>query len=412
MPVDPSLYDKTISSIRKKYGNESVRKGNEYDNPWRIPTGSYELDYATGGGIPIGRWARFFGHASSGKSLAGWNIIRNAQNIHHVMKEKTELEAQFLESIGWKKEAKTLRAELKEFLARFPDGMTCVYYNIEKQYHKDFVASRGVDVDKLIVMEGTIIEEVGDKLTAMMPAAHVHVLDSCSAGVPNFVMENDVLKETRGLEARTWNRMFKKAFEFFDHEENVVVQIDQVRVKQGQQQGAEIEEPPGGKMMEHKSDMTIQFKRNSWLYRANGTLTDDIKKAGTIKTLSGYREPDGIEMQARVVKSRVGRPFRAARMRMDYADMGYDTEYELMKAAKHYGVVRQAGSWIYLLDEDSKDVGDEVGVHKWQGARKFQASLKQMPELRQRIVRVWQKAVEEGEKAAPFDEELTPEDDE
>src|SRR5437879_1762190 len=98
MVVDLSLREKTLQKLRARAEKDGVdlelKRGSEMAQVERISTGSPMLDYATCGGIPIGRWIRFWGGTSSGKSLCAWNIIREAQRL----------------------------------------GMDCCYYNIEKQF--------------------------------------------------------------------------------------------------------------------------------------------------------------------------------------------------------------------------------------------------------------------------------------
>jgi hypothetical protein len=130
--------------------------------------------------------------------------------------------------------------------------------------------------------------------------------------------------------------------------------------------------------------MTVHFRRGSWLYRdKNGNLTDDPV---VINTLSGQKEPDGLEFQARIEKSRVGRPFRTARLRIDFDDMGYDTFYELAQAAIHYGAVEKSGAWYYLLDENGERVEDEKGLH---GVGKLRERIESDLDLRAKIELVW-----------------------
>jgi RecA/RadA recombinase len=60
MSVRTDDYDEIVARINKKYG-DSIRRGSDYEIVPRISTGSLELDMAMGGGVPIGRWTRFYG---------------------------------------------------------------------------------------------------------------------------------------------------------------------------------------------------------------------------------------------------------------------------------------------------------------------------------------------------------------
>jgi hypothetical protein len=74
--------------------------------------------------------------------------------------------------------------------------------------------------------------------------------------------------------------------------------------------------------------------------------------------MSGQIEPSGYEVKCRVEKSRVCRPFRTATMRLDLDEINFDRIFELKKAAVHYGVIRQGGSYYYYTPPG----GDEIRI--------------------------------------------------
>jgi recombination protein RecA len=321
MPVNPDDYDDIIARINRKYEGD-IRKGNDFESASRISTGSIELDAAMGGGIPIGRWSRFYGGYSSTKTLTTLSTIREAQKL----------------------------------------GMKCAYYNIEKQYEPDFTHDKiGVDIDDLLIVEGSTIEEVGEKMEALFGVVHVHVIDSCSAAVSEDELNADVRDWRPGISARAWGKIFRRLNERFDHHENTVIMVDQVRTnfKTGG------EEAPGGRILDHQSSMTVHFKKGQWLARnAEGYLDE---KATQAKGASGQMEPAGIEIRARVQKSRVCRPFRTATMRLDLDSLRFDRSFEIIKAAKHYGVVEQRGAYYYYTEPGQTE------RLSFQGEKKFRA---------------------------------------
>lgn len=302
-PVDPKRLKEIIAAIEKQYGKGGINLGDTTDKPPRIPFNSLEMNYATGGGVPVGRFSRFWGSPMAGKSLYCWQIISNAQKL----------------------------------------GMDCVYYNIEKQYDPSFAEAHGVDTKKLLVVEGTIIEEIGTKLESLVGAAHVHVLDSISQAVSIDELTSNIEDWHRGLGPRAWGKVWRHVNERFDNKENTIIYCDQVRVNQM----TGTEEPPGGKMLEHISSLTVQFKRGKWLFYNKDNVLD-VTAPKVPPTLSGGTEADGLELQQKVVKSRVGRPFRQARSRLDLHTYKFDEMYELTKAAVWFGVAEKDESWYKL----------------------------------------------------------------
>lgn len=328
MPVDVTKLDDVIGKIEKKYGKGTVLTGGDYSNIERIPTGSVELDYVTGGGIPIGRWTRFFGGSSSGKSLASWNIIREAQKL----------------------------------------GMQCVYYNIEKQFDPVHVKAAGIDMSKLKVVNSQVIEEVSTEAEALFGAAHVHIIDSCSQAISLRELNADPEKEQIAPGTKAWGAAFRRMNKHFDDQENTVIYIDHARVAFG----SGSEQPPGGKAMEHMSSCTLHFKRGKWLgLDGHGLLNPDGEMR---KSMSGDNDPFGMEMQVRCVKSRVCQPFRTARMRIAFDGYKYDDAYELAKAGKWIGVIKGAG-WYEVEGEDKKI----------QGEGKLRTYIEEHPEFQDKI---------------------------
>lgn len=312
-PVDTTGYEDVVNALEKRYEG-TILKGDEQDTPGRIPTGSLNLDYITSGGIPIGRWTRMYGGYSSTKTRSCWSVIKHAQEM----------------------------------------GLTCAYYDVEKQYTKEAAESVGVDSSELILVRGSQIEEVGEKLESMLGVAHLHIIDSCSNAVSIDELEADLTEWRPGLMARAWGKALRRAHERFDSGENTVILIDQLRTSFGR--GKSTEEPPGGKFLGFLSSNSLNFRRGKWLfYDKNGHLSENGTSG---KTLSGDPEPDGREIKVRADKSRVGRPDLVAVMHFDHNKYDFDYEWEYVNALKSLGVVKQKGSWWEFPEGETKVQGD------------------------------------------------------
>jgi recombination protein RecA len=303
--------EEIIARIRNRYGEQSANLGSEEPPVGRISTRSLELDYITGGGIPIGRWSRFYGPSSSGKSIKCWHVAAEAQAM----------------------------------------GKVVAYYNAEKQFTDDFARKQGVDTDKLILIQGTIIENIGEIMEGNMDDIDVHIIDSCSSCITRTELADGLNeKEYYAIRARKWAQQFAFVNERFDQNRHVIILVDQVRTKIGGGP-ATVYEPPGGKYMEHVSSMTVEFAQSSKLwYDSDGLLED--KRNTRQKTLSGGTEADGVTIQATVRKSRVCRPFRVARMKLDLNLLEFDLIDEYIKAAKYFGVLESSPGWVKLPGEE------------------------------------------------------------
>ena len=311
--VDEDRINRIIKEIEAQYGEGTASRGDDEPPLERISTGSLELDYATGGGIAVGRWSRFYGPKSSGKSIKAWHVLANAQKM----------------------------------------GYTCAYVNAEKQYTDEFTALQGVDIGNLLLVQSTVIETIGEIMEGKMDEIDFWIIDSCSSTVSRTELKDGLNeKEYYAIRARKWGQQFSFIHERFDSKRNTILFIDQVRTKVGSMYP--VLEPPGGKYMEHVSSCTVQFGTGSMLwYDVDGVLQDS--KNTKQKTLSGDLEADGIEISAKVVKSRVCRPFRTARMKFDYNTLQFDHIDEYLKAAKYFGVVDASSKgWVQMPGEDKK----------------------------------------------------------
>lgn len=318
MPVRPEDYDEIVARIARKYDG-SIRKGDAMENVTGISTGSLELDCAMGGrGVPQGRVTRFYGGYSSSKTLRTLKVIAEAQAM----------------------------------------GLNCAYYNVEKQYVPEFAEARGVVTSELTIVEGTTIEEIGDKMESLLGIVHLHVVDSCSAAVSEDELNADIRDWRPGLNARAWGKVFRRINERFDHYENTCILVDQVRTNF--KTGAE--EAPGGRILDHQSSMTSHFKKGSWLFRNEHGFLDEKAKKHT--GISGQMEPAGVEVKVRIDKSRVCRPFRTATMWLDLDQLEFDDAFELLKAAKHYGILDNRGAGYWYM-EDKKVAQGNAGIRKF-----------------------------------------------
>lgn len=300
--------------------------GDSYEHPERISSRSLALDLAMGGGVPWGRILRFYGPYSSTKTLSTYNIIAEAQN----------------------------------------EGYSCCYWNVEKQYDPDFAAQLGIDIENLLVMEGTTIEEIGEKLEALLGVVHLHVIDSCSAAVSIDELNSKPEDWRPGIGARAWGKVFRRINERFDHLDNTIILCDQVRVNFNNKS----EEPPGGKILDHASSMSMKFRRGAWLYRnGDGWLDPKAKKEKDL--MSDSLEPAGIEIKARVEKSRVCRPLIPASLRLDLDELQFDRVFEYAEAAKVYNLIENRGGGNYYFPAVTKKGQKQLRLYGENALRDF-----------------------------------------
>lgn len=71
-----------VKDFKKKYGSKTVVPGNTIMTCARIPTGVFELDLATGGGLPMGRATTIFGPEASTKTSIAIMTMASCQRMY------------------------------------------------------------------------------------------------------------------------------------------------------------------------------------------------------------------------------------------------------------------------------------------------------------------------------------------
>lgn len=308
MPVITDDYEKIVAAINRKYVG-SLHRASERADIQSISTGSPELDIAMGGGVPIGRWTRFYGGWHSTKTMTALSVIAQAQRM----------------------------------------GLHCAYYNIEKRFEEGFARQLGINTKELTIVEGTTVEGIGDKMESLLGVVHFHVLDSCSIAVSEDELNADIRDWRPGINARAWGKVFRRLNERFDQTENTAIIINQMRAN-FKTQG---EDPEGGRLFDHQSSMSVLFRKSSWMWRdEDGILVvpDAKNKAKKETGTDDQIVPSGQEIKIRVEKSSVCRPFRTATLHFDLDTLEYDRLFEYVKAAKHFGIVETHGSWYHYVN--------------------------------------------------------------
>jgi RecA/RadA recombinase len=345
-PVDVSTLDDDLAAIRERRGIDAIGRGDEEAPVDRIPLPSPSLMRITSGGIPLGRITRLWGDPSTGKTHVAYIIIAAAQ---------------------------ALRSE------SFPNGLEAAYWNVEKIWDAKHAANLGVDTKRMLLEQVTIIEDIAREMETLLKSCHVHVIDSASAAVCVDELANEAEDWTRAMDARAWKRAIKRIHNSLDKDENALVIIDHSSRDQTTKQEFAL----GGKSLEFRSSMSLHFRKGSWLYYhpKGGYLETDEKIAVEVGTgPAGQKEADGIEVVVRVNKSRVCRPFRVARMRLDLNTFKFDTLFELLDAATFFdedgGVAIRTGrppiaektgaksSWYRILGDDKDKVQGMSGLRE------------------------------------------------
>ena len=161
--------DKIIGQINKKIPGSAMKLSDmPYKNAPRVPTGSFSLDIALGGGLVEGSIVEFFGEPSTGKSLAALKVIGEAQKL----------------------------------------GKKTAYIDLEGNLDTLWAKKVGVNPDELLLLRPKTDIEALDNLIALVSSRElgVLVLDSVAGLVPKEETEESVEKQSMGVIARQMSK--------------------------------------------------------------------------------------------------------------------------------------------------------------------------------------------------------------
>lgn len=164
----------TLSEIGKRYGNV-ITAGSSAQQPDRIPTGAFMLDFCTLGGIPTSRITKLVGQKHAGKSLTADKIIASAQNL-------------------------------------WPDRRV-VKLDMEGTHESVWSEKLGVNQDALLLAQPETGEHALDMCDALIHTKEISliVVDSLAQLVPAKEMESSSEDQHVGLQSRLIGSFVRKA---------------------------------------------------------------------------------------------------------------------------------------------------------------------------------------------------------
>ncbi len=212
-------------------GGDSLRLASKIPYIKRIPTGVFQFDFATGGGLPVGFGALLWGPQGSCKSTLAWKSIgafhKRCSNCHQ-LKENCKCK-------------------------QFKETAACIVA-FENTIDKSWLAKLGVDNDRCLLATPVTAEEVLDLSAKLIESQQIDILviDSIASLAPLDEVEASAEDKFQGLQARLVGggmRRFQSALNKCQNEGfyPTIVLINQLRLKIGTPMFMNPETTPGGK---------------------------------------------------------------------------------------------------------------------------------------------------------------------
>lgn len=302
----------TITRIERQFGKGVISQlGSKDLNPISvISTGSPKLDHAIGvGGLPRGRVIEIFGPESGGKTTLALQVIAQAQKM----------------------------------------GEEAAILDVEHALSPEYAGMLGVDVPSLWVSQPSCGEEALEITESLIKSKTVAivVVDSVSMLVPRAELEGDFGDAQMGLQARMMSQAMRKLTEVTHKSNCILLFINQIREKIGVSFGP-TETTSGGRALRFAASVRLDIRRISAI------------KDGDVVV--------GARTRIKVVKNKVGSPFREAEVDLLYGK-GISREGDLIDMGTEFGIIEKSGSWLTVLGE------------RFQGREKAVAALAESPEL-------------------------------
>lgn len=299
-----------------------------------VSTSSTDLDLKISnrayGGLAYGRIVEFSGLEGSGKSLLAAHIMANAQK---------------------------------------QDGIA-VLIDTESALNEEFYRAIGLDMnrEKFLYVNQVCIETIFEMIEGMITTVRsrkdtkdkpvVIVFDSIAGASPRSELEGTHDKEGYNTDkAIILSRSLRKLTRLIAQEKILLIMTNQLREKMNAMPFADPYVTPGGKAVQFHSSVRIR-----------------LTKKKTIK--NSKKDVVGIEVQAKIVKNRLGPPHRIANFDI-YFDRGIDDYSAWLSLMKQHKLVKRAGAWYTYTDKDGQE-------HKFQSTD-FPEFLDKDPE-RKRLI--------------------------
>lgn len=217
-----------------------------------VRTGVLALDAAFGGGIPRGRFSRYVGWESSGKSLDAYLAIAAFQRSCRICGKELDYAC----------------------LCKRPVPMKAILFDIEGAYTVKRGRDLGIDNSRLEVVQPEFAEEGIDISRILLASGEydLFVLDSIAALTPSIEVETSVGKANMSPHARLMNRairLWQSAINksgLDDDRKPHILMINQWREKIGVFFG-DNKTLPGGNGQKYVSSLDVDFQRAryTWL---------------------------------------------------------------------------------------------------------------------------------------------------
>lgn len=317
MKEEGSIKD-ALAKIAKKYGDGAIMRLGDKPNESieAISTTCPSLDKALGiGGFPRGRIVEIYGQESSGKTTLALHAIASAQKA----------------------------------------GGLAAFIDAEHALDPVYAEKLGVNTDEMLISQPSSGEEALEITETLVRSNDVAIIvvDSVAALVPQAEINGEMGDAVMGLQARLMSQAMRKLTSVVSESKTCLIFINQLRDKIGVVWGSPTT-TTGGKALKFYASVRLDIAR--------------------IAQVKDGEQVIGSRTRVKVVKNKVGPPFREAQFDIIYG-IGISVAGDVIDSAIKTGVILQKGSWFSYGD-----------MKLGQGKEKVRELLQDNPELMAEII--------------------------
>lgn len=280
-------------SINKQYGKGTIRvlEGDEVSDVPRTSSGIPSLDWAMGGGYPIGRMIEILGPESSGKTTITLHAIAEAQKA----------------------------------------GKVAAFIDAEHALDLNYAKALGVDINNLVINQPDSAEEALDiaEQLALSGVVQFIVIDSVAALAPKAELEADMGANLPGLMARLMSQACRKLTAVCARNNVTLFWINQIRYKIGVLFGSP-ETTSGGNALRFYSSIRLDIRKRNQLKEGESVI--------------------GVDTEVKVIKNKTAFPYRVAEFQIAFGE-GVNTSLDIVRLATKLGVLERSGAWYSFQGE-------------------------------------------------------------
>lgn len=293
--------------LNKEYSNDNlIIKSNVVPAYKRLASGMMGMDYPLYGGLPYGRLMVYAGLEHSGKTTAAC-------------------------------------AELAAYQRENPDKM-CLYVDVEHSLDIPFqTIMNGIDRDKMMYFnpEGMSGDQILEAILEMEDTDDIGmiILDSIPAMRSQSEMESEFTKDMgmRGNMAKALHKFCPAMCDKLSRNGNIMIMINQVRVKGQTYTGAPIYGEPGGDAPRYYASVKVRFGTRTFM------KDGEEMKGGDGEGATGFR------LKFKITKNKTCACNRGGGFITYTYEKGADTINDLIDIALQFGFIRRVNNITYEL---------------------------------------------------------------